>query len=503
MDSSTIAGESAFSARDSTVNSSHGEKSGVKAMAKTLFGTDGIRAEANVYPMTGEVAMKVGRALVYTLLHQKSSWSSQFGSAIRHKPGSLNKIRIVIGKDTRRSGYMIETALASGVCSMGGEAILLGPLPTPGVAFVTSSMRADAGVMISASHNPYHDNGIKLFGADGFKAPNAIEEMIERLILNPQEMDSMTPRGADIGRAYRIEEAHGRYIVFLKSTFPDEFDLSGVKIALDCANGAAYKAAPAAFEELGAEVITRGVSPNGTNINENVGALHPEGMAQLTRESGSHIGIALDGDADRVILSDEKGEVLDGDVVIGLCALELKKAGKLNKNTIVTTPMSNVGLEMSLQKHGITMLRAQVGDRFVVETMRSQGLNLGGEQSGHIIFLNSGTTGDGALAALKVLEIMKRTGKPLSELRKQIELYPQTLLNLKVREKKPLDGCAAYLQAHAAAEKTLGGKGRVFVRYSGTEAKLRILVEGESESQNLALAQSMEAALKKDLGAPA
>ena len=466
---------------------------------RQLFGTDGIRAEANVYPMTGEVAMKVGRALVYTLLHESIHWKSPHASRLRHKPGT-GKIKIVIGKDTRRSGYMIETALASGVCSMGGEAILLGPLPTPGVAFVANSMRADAGVMISASHNPFHDNGIKIFGADGFKAPDMIEEIIESLILDSRKMDDLAPRGADIGRAYRIDEAHGRYIVFLKSKFPDDLDLSGFKIALDCANGAAYKAAPMAFEELGAEVVKMGVSPNGININDKVGALFPEKMAKMTVSLNAHIGIALDGDADRVILSDEKGEVLDGDVVIGLCALALQKAGLLKKNTIVTTPMSNIGLEMGLKAQGITMLRSQVGDRFVVEKMRGEGLTLGGEQSGHVIFLDSSTTGDGALAALRVLEIMKRTGKPLSELKKQITLFPQTLLNLKVKERKPLETLPEYQKALKASEEELAGKGRIFVRYSGTEAKVRVLVESESEEHNLKLAHRIQDALAKDLG---
>ena len=455
-----------------------------------LFGTDGIRAEANVYPMTGEVAMKVGRALVYTLLYHQEKWKFR-----NHR----QKIRIVIGKDTRRSGYMIETALASGVCSMGGEAILLGPLPTPGVAFVTTSMRANAGVMISASHNAFHDNGIKIFGANAFKAPDEIERSIEKLVLDPSEMDAATPRGADIGRAYRIEEAHGRYIVFLKSTFPNEYDLSGIKLTLDCANGASYKAAPMAFEELGASVVTMGVSPNGTNINHEVGALYPQKMAELTVSSGSQLGIALDGDADRVVLSDEKGEVLDGDVVIGLCALALQKQGKLKKNTIVTTPMSNIGLEMTLKEKGIQMLRANVGDRFVVEMMRNQGLNLGGEQSGHIIFLDSSTTGDGALAALKVVEIMKQTGLPLSELKKQILLLPQTLLNLQVKERRPLEAMPSYQKAFASASEELKARGRIFVRYSGTEPKLRILIEGENDTQNKRLADTLKEAILADL----
>ncbi len=467
-------------------------------MKRRLFGTDGIRAEANVYPMTGEVAMRVGRALVYSLLREREAWKSGFGDPFRKKANS-SKIRIVIGKDTRRSGYMIEQALASGVCAMGGEAILLGPLPTPGVAFVAQSMRADAGVMISASHNPFHDNGIKIFGPDGFKAPDAVESVIEELVADPTRMDAELPRGADIGRAYRIEEAHGRYIVFLKSKFPDNADLSSFRIALDCANGAAYKAAPMAFEELGAVLTTIGVSPNGTNINHEIGALYPEKMAELTRRSKSQIGIALDGDADRVILSDENGEILDGDVVIGLCALAMKERGELKQDAIVTTPMSNIGLEIALKEKGITMHRANVGDRFVVEKMRAEGINLGGEQSGHIIFLDSSTTGDGALAALKVLEIMQKTGKPLSELKQGIRLFPQTLLNLKVRERKDLEELDAYQKALKKCRDSLK-KGRIFVRYSGTEPKLRILVESESSVTNERIANQLKEALIEDLG---
>lgn len=467
-------------------------------MKRRLFGTDGIRAEANVYPMTGEVAMRVGRALVYSLLREREAWKTGFGDPFRKK-ANASKIRIVIGKDTRRSGYMIEQALASGVCAMGGEAILLGPLPTPGVAFVAQSMRADAGVMISASHNPFHDNGIKIFGPDGFKAPDAVEAVIEELVADPIRMDAELPRGADIGRAYRIEEAHGRYIVFLKSKFPDNADLSSFRIALDCANGAAYKAAPMAFEELGAVLTTIGVGPNGTNINHEIGALYPEKIADLTRRSGAHIGIALDGDADRVILSDENGEILDGDVVIGLCALAMKERGELKQDAIVTTPMSNIGLEIALKEKGITMHRANVGDRFVVEKMRSEGINLGGEQSGHIIFLDSSTTGDGALAALKVLEIMQKTGKPLSELKQGIRLFPQTLLNLKVRERKDLEELDSYQKALKKCRDGLK-KGRIFVRYSGTEPKLRILVESESSVTNERIANQLKEALIEDLG---
>jgi phosphoglucosamine mutase len=461
-------------------------------MSMKFFGTDGIRAEANVYPMTGEIAMKVGRALTYTLLHHPELWPHS-------RSRTSKKIKIVVGKDTRRSGYMIENAISSGICSMGGEAILLGPLPTPGVAFIAKNMRADAGVVISASHNPFQDNGIKIFGGEGFKASDAIEEKIEELILQPEIMYAATPKGAGIGRAYRIDEAHGRYVVFLKSTFPQEYDLSGMKIALDCANGAAYKSAPLVFEELGADVATMGVSPNGVNINERVGALYPQTIAEMTYHVGAQIGVALDGDADRVVIVDEKGEVIDGDAVIGLCAMELQRQGRLPKNAIVTTQMSNVGLELSLAKAGITMHRANVGDRFVVEKMKAEGLAFGGEQSGHIIFLDSSTTGDGTLAALKVIELMKRTGKPLSELKKLIELFPQTLVNIKVKERRPLADLPNYLKAVAAGEKDLAGKGRIFVRYSGTEPKLRILVEGENADVNQKIAHRIQEAIQHDI----
>lgn len=462
-----------------------------------LFGTDGIRAEANVYPMTGEIAMKVGRAVAYTLLYHPELWPS-VGSQPRTR--NSKKIKIVVGKDTRRSGYMIENAISSGICSMGGEAILLGPLPTPGVAFIAKNMRADAGVVISASHNAFQDNGIKIFNGTGFKASDALEAKIEELVKNPEVMYAATPKGAGIGRAYRIEEAHGRYVVFLKSTFAQEYDLSGMKIALDCANGAAYKSAPLVFSELGADVATMGVSPNGVNINERVGALHPEGIAEMTHNVGAQIGIALDGDADRVVIVDEKGQVIDGDAVIGLCAMELQKQGRLPGNAIVTTQMSNVGLELALSRAGIKMHRANVGDRFVVEMMKAEGLTFGGEQSGHMIFLDSSTTGDGTLAALKVIELMKRTEKPLSELKSLIELYPQTLLNLKVKEKKELSSLPGYMKALAAAEKELAGKGRIFVRYSGTEPKLRILVESESEQTNQRIANNISESISEAIG---
>ena len=469
-------------------------------MSRELFGTDGIRAEANVYPMTGEVAMKVGRALVYTLLHQADVWRSH-GHYHGGQSTEQKKIKIVIGKDTRRSGYMIETALASGVCSMGGEAILLGPLPTPGVAFVATSMRADAGIMISASHNPYHDNGIKIFGANGFKAPDAIEESIERLVLDSAMMDVATKRGPDIGRAHRIEEAHGRYIVFLKSAFPAEYDLSGVKLALDCANGAAYKAAPMAFEELGASVVTMGVEPNGVNINAEVGALFPQKMAELTRKTKSHIGIALDGDADRLIVADEKGRVIDGDVVMAICGIDMLERKQLAKKTLVATVMSNLGLDRAIEKAGGKVVRTGVGDRYVVEAMRKHGYVFGGEQSGHLIFLEHATTGDGTVAALALLRVMVQQSKRASELARCMEVYPQSQLNMAVREKPALSSLPGVTKAIADAEKKLGKDGRVLVRYSGTEAKVRVLVEGPEKKRIDGFAQAIGAELKKAIGA--
>jgi len=460
-----------------------------------LFGTDGIRGPANRYPMTSEVAMLVGRALVYTLAHTKDHW----GSAGRVK-GAKPRVRVVIGKDTRRSGYMIETAIASGVCSMGGEAILLGPLPTPGVAFVATSMRADAGIMISASHNPFADNGIKIFGSDGFKAPDSVEEAIEKLIADPQQMESSAPTGDGVGRAQRIDEAHGRYIVFLKTAFPSNLDLVGMRIALDCANGAAYKAAPQVFEELGAEVVPIGVTPNGVNINLDSGALYPQNLAAKVKEVGAQIGIALDGDADRVIFSDENGEIVDGDQIIGLCAKDMKERGQLKGNHVVATPMSNLGLELALGTIGLKLERAAVGDRFVVERMKALGANIGGENSGHIVFLDHATTGDGILAALRVLSIMRQTGKPLSELKNWVKKTPQVLVNLKVKERKPIESLVTVQKSVKTAEAAMGKLGRVFVRYSGTESLVRILVEGQNADQILGFANDIENAFITDLG---
>lgn len=470
---------------------------------KKLFGTDGVRGVANEWPMTGEMAMAIGRTIAHVLqtkpeLHGKTS----LPVGIRGLEGKTTdrRAKIVIGKDTRLSGYMLEQAIASGVLSMGADVILIGPLSTPGVAYITHSIRADAGIMISASHNPYADNGIKIFSADGFKLPDSLEEEIEKLVLAGNITEKVRPTGDLVGKAFRLDDVHYRYVVFLKSRFADDLDLIGVKVAIDCANGAAYKTAPLVFEELGAEVIKIGVSPNGLNINQDCGALHPKQIAESVKKHRAHIGIALDGDGDRCILTDENGEVVDGDQIIGLCAIEMKRSGKLDHDTIVTTPMSNIGLEMSLKEHGITMVRAKVGDRHVVEMMRKNGYKLGGEQSGHIIFLDSATTGDGILAALKVLEVMKRTGKPLSELKRQVRLFPQVLENIRVRERKSVESLPSVQKKIEAAEKKLGTKGRVFVRYSGTEPLIRVMIEGEDDALIRELATDIAKELKKEIG---
>jgi phosphoglucosamine mutase len=466
-----------------------------------LFGTDGIRGLANEFPMTGEIAMAVGRAVAHVLRSHPSATPGSLPVGLKsvesNKP--VRRARIVVGKDTRLSGYMIEQAIASGICSMGADVILLGPQTTPGVAFIVQSMRADAGIMISASHNPYHDNGIKIFSADGYKLPDEMEAEIERLVLT-QEINKIRPTGDLVGKASRIDDAGARYVVMLKALFPKSMDLQGVRIALDCANGAAYKVAPLVFEELGAEVIRRGVAPNGLNINDKCGALHPEHIAWATTEYRADIGIALDGDGDRCILSDETGEIVDGDQIIGLCALQMAAEESLSKKTVVTTPMSNIGLEVMLKENGIDMVRAQVGDRYVVDTMRKNGYNLGGEQSGHIVFLDQSTTGDGIVAALKVLEAMRRTKKPLSELKKAVKLFPQVRNDVRVSRKEPFANHKDIVKAISAAEEALKGKGRVFVRYSGTEALARVMVEGENREQITQLSGAIASQIQRILG---
>lgn len=450
-------------------------------MKKKLFGTDGVRGVANIEPMTTEMAMQLGRAAAFVFKNGKS----------RH--------RIVIGKDTRLSGYMIENALVAGICSMGVDVLIVGPLPTPGIAFITSSMRADAGVVISASHNPYQDNGIKFFSGDGFKLPDDLELKIEDLIIN-NRLEELRPIAEDVGKAYRIDDAIGRYVVFLKNTFPKELDLQGLRIVLDCAHGAGYKVAPAVLTELGAEVIPLGVAPNGTNINEGCGSLYPEVMAAKVREYRADLGIALDGDADRVIFVDEKGDEVDGDHIMALCGTEMIKRGELKDKTVVATVMSNMGLDIAMKKAGGKVVRTDVGDRYVVEEMRRNGYNLGGEQSGHMIFLDHNTTGDGILSALQVLAIIQRSGKPLSELAKVMTSLPQVLVNVRVREKVDLKDIPEVKKVIDEVEAELGDKGRVLIRYSGTEPLLRVMLEGENQQRIEAQAQMIADAAKKQIG---
>jgi phosphoglucosamine mutase len=435
---------------------------------RELFGTDGIRGIANRHPMTAEVALGVGRAVAKYFR----------GKSCRVDNQSI----VLIGKDTRRSSYMIEQALAAGVTSAGASALLVGPMPTPGVAFLTSSMRADAGIMVSASHNSYEYNGIKLFGHDGFKLPDEVEAEIESLVYSDALIDEL-PIGASLGRARRIDDAMGRYIVHVKSAFPLESDLSGMRIVLDSANGAAYKFAPTVFSELGAEVIEIANQPNGTNINDDVGAVHPYRMTEAVKEFRAHLGIALDGDADRVILADENGDIVDGDQLMALLAIELKSKGLLKKNSLVATPMSNMGLEIALRAHGISVAYAGVGDRSVVDLMKKESYNLGGEQSGHIVYLDKSTTGDGVLAALLLMAVVRGSGKPLSELRKVMSLVPQVLKNVRVASKPDLATIAPVKKRIAEVESKLGARGRILVRYSGTEPLCRVMIEGENRDQ--------------------
>ncbi len=429
---------------------------------RKLFGTDGIRGKANVHPMTTDVAMNIGRAV----------------AKIFRSNGKSRHPRILIGKDTRLSCYMLENALSAGICSMGVDVLLVGPMPTPAIAFLTSSMRADAGVVISASHNPFEDNGIKIFSNDGFKLPDHVEARIEEMI-SSESLTADMPTGADVGKAFRIEDARGRYIVFAKQTFPADLTLDGLKIVLDCANGATYKVAPSVFEELGAEVIRLGVEPNGTNINDGCGALHPESMKSTLLETGADMGIALDGDGDRLIVLDEKGVVVDGDHIMAICAKYMIENRILNYNTVVSTVMSNMGLEIALEAMGGRLVRTQVGDRYVVEAMRQKGYNFGGEQSGHLIFLDHITTGDGILAALQLLAVMQRTRRPLSELSSIMESFPQTLHNIRVKKKKSVDQIEGLSEKQAELEKQIGGRCRILIRPSGTEPVIRVMVEGE------------------------
>jgi phosphoglucosamine mutase len=445
-------------------------------MSRKLFGTDGIRGRANLHPMTPEVAMRLGMAV-----------AAHFG----------REGKVVVGKDTRRSGYMLEMGLASGLCALGVDVLLVGPIPTPGIAYLAKSMRADAGVVISASHNPFEDNGFKLFANDGFKLPDEVESHIETL-MEPNVLDERLASGASIGKARRIDDAGGRYITHVKQAFPSELDLEGLRVVVDCAHGAAYKIAPAVLAELGADVVRIGVEPDGTNINAGVGAMHPEHLAAVVREYRADFGLALDGDADRAVVCDHRGELLDGDVALAILGRDLAARKLLRGGTLVTTVMANIGLERSLAGVGIGLERTAVGDRYVVEAMRKLGCNLGGEQSGHLICLDHSTTGDGLVSALMLLGVMVREGKTLAELGQVMTRYPQVVKGFAVASKIPLEQLAATREVIAGVEARLGQEGRVVVRYSGTEALLRVMVEGIDERQILAAADEIgEAALRE------
>ncbi len=450
---------------------------------RRLFGTDGVRGTANVEPVTAETAMKLGRAAAYLFK--------------KHRTGHH---RFVIGKDTRLSGYMLESALTAGICSMGVDVLLVGPMPTPAIAFLTKSLRADAGVVISASHNPFEDNGIKFFSHDGFKLPDSVEHDIEELIFSGA-IDHERPTAREIGKAFRVDDADGRYIEFVKNTLPKGMQFDGMKIVVDTANGAAYKVTPTVLRELGAEVITIGDRPNGTNINQHCGALYPEGLQKAVATHRADIGIAHDGDADRVVFCDDQGKVVHGDQILALCALELERSGRLATHSMVATVMSNLGLELTLRHAGISLARTAVGDRYVLERMIKDGCVFGGEQSGHVIFLDFNTTGDGLITALQVLAIMERTGKRLAELSACMTVFPQVLVNVRVAERRELADIPGYAKIVSDLERRLGPQGRIFVRYSGTEPLLRVMVEGEDFHVISRVAEELAETLRSAVGA--
>lgn len=453
-------------------------------MARVLFGTDGVRGSANSHPMTPEIALALGQAVAHLFGQRSDSARS-----------------IVIGKDTRLSGYMFEDALAAGMCSMGSDVIQTGPIPTPGLAFLTRDMRCDAGVMISASHNPYEDNGIKFFAHDGFKLQDDLEMRMEESINSRSFNDSRATAGK-VGRARRVEDAAGRYGVFLKERFPAEMTLRGLRVVLDCANGAAYKVGPTVLAELGANLTVLGVEPNGRNINENCGSTNVDTLAEAVQSLGADVGIALDGDADRCLLVSEKGDLIDGDELLCMFAEDMEARGALESSVVVATTMSNLGLEKRLQGLGLSLVRTEVGDRYVVEAMRSQGINLGGEQSGHIIFLDHNTTGDGLITALQALALMIRSGRRLSELVGEFQRFPQILVNLDVTEKKPFSELRMFTRELRKIERELTDTGRVIVRYSGTERKARIMIEGEDQTMIEQYANDLATLLRAELGIP-
>ncbi len=446
-----------------------------------LFGTDGIRGQANKYPITPEIALRLGQTL-----------------AGRFQAAGATGMRALIGKDTRLSGYMLETALTSGLVSGGMDVYLVGPLPTPAVAHLTRSMGADAGIMLTASHNPFDDNGIKIFGGDGFKLDDAMEAKLEAELLAEDVQREHIPSDR-LGKAFRIDDASGRYIEFAKSSIGSQ-SLRGLKIVLDCANGASYSIAPTIFRELGAEVIKIHAEPDGYNINNGCGALHPATAGHAVKKHGADLGISFDGDADRVIFTDAQGAVIDGDRILAMCAISLKECGQLRRNTLVVTSMSNLGLHEAMRRHGITVEITDVGDRYVLERMRAGGCNLGGEKSGHLIFLDYATTGDGIISAMQVLKLMKRTGKGVTELAACMEEYPQKLVSLTVKEKHPLETLPNVQAALKAGEAALGAAGRIVLRYSGTERKIRVLVEAREQAAVNTWTEKLTAAIHQDLG---
>ncbi len=456
---------------------------------RKLFGTDGIRGVANIEPVTAETALKLGRAAAHI-----------FGNSGGRPHDQGDRRTIVLGKDTRLSGYMLENAMVAGITSLGVDVLIIGPLPTPGVAFITRSLRADAGIVLSASHNPYEDNGIKFFRHDGYKLDDVVEKKIEDIVFSG-EIENIRPTALKIGKAFRIDDALGRYVEYAKQSFPRGRTLESLKIAVDCANGAAYKSTPCILRELGADVTIFHNAPNGTNINADCGSTHPEQIQKFVKETGAHVGITHDGDADRVLLCDENGDLVDGDEIMAIAAIDFLNNGRLAKNTLVATIMSNFGLDETLEAHGGRVLRTKVGDRYVIEAMMRDDLNVGGEQSGHMIFRDYATTGDGIVSALQILRVMIETGKPLSELKKVLKKYPQAQRNLKVREKPALETLTGVKSLLDEAEQNLDGKGRVLLRYSGTEPKIRLLIEGRDEALINANADRIAGAIQEAIGA--
>ncbi len=455
---------------------------------RKLFGTDGVRGVANVEPVTAETALKLGRAAahVFTKLNPRA-----------HPAGARPKI--VLGKDTRLSGYMLENAFVAGITSLGVDVLVIGPLPTPGVAYITRSLRADAGIVLSASHNSYEDNGIKFFRHDGYKLDDLVEQQIEALVFSG-DVDSIRPTAGKIGRATRIDDALGRYVEFAKQSFPRGMTLEKMRIAVDTANGAAYKSTPCILRELGGDIVVAHNAPDGTNINSQCGSTHPAEIQRIVKESRAHVGITHDGDADRVLLCDEIGELVDGDEILAMASIDFLRQKRLRDDTLVATVMSNFGLDEALAIHGGKVIRTKVGDRYVLEEMVARNLNVGGEQSGHMIFRDFTTTGDGIISALQILRIMKEAGKPLSELKRCLKKYPQAQRNLRVKSKPPLEELSSVMKLVNETEKQLNGKGRVLLRYSGTEPKIRLLIEGREVEEIDRQANRIAEAIEKAIG---